>query len=316
MAVQSTLSFAAAKPSNKRPPPADGKSTEASRKVVSHLVVELQALLAPAGISQQENARGEPFHAEASALIKNAHLALSALAASLRPPLKRKRFGEVVTNDYIFSVVWPLVLSLHNSQPGHPMFGEPAIGKIRLPLELPGGRGALASWRSKVENLGALVRKRMGPTIIPGSCWLAPDEDTCIQPRPPSGLDGVRGKVVRLRTWKTYRWLAFLKDPSAENWRVLDEKDSSVHFLHNCHQGFSREADGGCVNGVQHGVFGSPLINNHQKDCRDGHRGSCPGHGTPLSYCFFVFEDGEPRPCYNLPEGPPEACPHVRPCFE
>lgn len=240
-------------------------------------------------------------------------------------PIPAQLFTEEVmvdTYDYVFNTVWALLQNLRNRHPQHPMFGPCEKDKLRAPFNLPGGRGAATSWHKKAVHLAQGIQKTMGKRIPRGACWLSPNEDTSIARK--SAL----GTQEKLITYKTYRWLAFLSDPSAENWlrltgglgaKATKGVGTSSPFLHFCHNGFAGKAKGsnGCVNGVQHGRFGTPTENNLQRDCARRDRKGCPGHGNGHpSHCIYVHKaSGNPKFCLNEPEGPPATCVHTTKCY-
>ncbi len=225
---------------------------------------------------------------------------------------------QVDTKAYVFEKVWSLVSALYEDRPDHPMFGPCEEGLIRAPYSLPGGTGAATSWHKKVTNFAGTVAKGTGATFVPGGCWLVPGVDSAIQSRPPGA------PLVRFVTYKTTRWLSFLANPTDENWVLLSghlngggNKPGATPFLHFCHNGHaSRDKHAsGCVNGVEHGRFGTVLENNRQKDCKSGSYATCPGHGDGRR-CIFVHSGcGSPKPCLNDPHGMPESCQHEKRCF-
>jgi len=220
----------------------------------------------------------------------------------------------VNTKDYIFNLVWFNITELHRSRPTHPMFGPCEKGKIRAPFFLPGGKGAATSWHKKVQHLAGNVAKCMGNWIPENSCWMVKEDSTHISSK--------GGMLSRLVTYKTYRWLAFVANPTEENWGYLTGelegkgKSRDVPFLHYCHNGHSSQDKRkalGCVNGYQHGFFGSAVENNKQRECRGRSRATCPGHNG--GYCVYVHENGWPRPCLNLTETPVVCSCPGRLCF-
>lgn len=220
----------------------------------------------------------------------------------------------VNTKEYVFGLIWFLVQNLYNSQPNHPMFGECEPGKIRAPFYLPGGMGVGTSWHKRVTYLAAKVEKNMGKKIPPWSCWLVQNDKTHIHSRLPGR------KPIILCSYKIYRWLAFLQYPSEENWAIftgtfIGPIQPFLHFCHNGSASRSGKHGGGCVNGIQHGRFGTSRENIAQKACRNLDRARCPGHGLHPSHCIYVHDNGYPKLCLNRAEGRPAHCPCTIPCF-
>ncbi|KAL8764571.1 MAG: hypothetical protein Q9209_007969 [Squamulea sp. 1 TL-2023] len=253
------------------------------------------------------------------------------LAPKLSPPLLPSAnlvYPKLVdTAEYVVSVVWPLVDKLHRLQPEHPMFGPCTMDRIRAPFRLPGGKGAATSWHMKVQKLGANVKKSMGERIPEGSCWIVRGDSTSIAEKP-SG-----GEQKKLVEYKTARWLAFLVDPTPANWAIFSAKIESgeksqaksyfLHFCHNGHASAAKNKGPGCVNGVQHGRFGSAAENNAQRKCSAGDRSRCPGHpgGDPAvhpQHCLYVHHSsGWPKPCFDsLLSSSKAACRHHPNCYE
>jgi hypothetical protein len=186
-------------------------------------------------------------------------------------------------------------------------------------LSGPLGRGAPCSWKKKIRHIASTITKTMGKEIVPGSCWIMRGLDSTINQR-------VDGQHSRLVTFKTSRFFAFVQDPSDENWNRLSghlqvppsHDPTSSPFLHFCHNGHaSRSSPGGlglgCVNGIEHGRFGTVLENNRQKECAAGTR-PCPGHGSDERRCIAVHrQSGAPKPC--LQGVPSLDCDHDPSCY-
>lgn len=78
-------------------------------------------------------------------------------------------------------------------------------------------------------------------------------------------------------------------------------------FLHFCHNGHGSSVGGAsCVNGLMHGVFGTPQENSRQKNCKAKDRASCPDHYG--KHYIYVHRDGTRKPCLNREDGRPVAC--------
>ena len=155
----------------------------------------------------------------------------------------------------------------------------------------------------------------------PRVMWLTRDNDFRITQRDHSTKEK---EQITFITVKLTRLLAFFADPTDDNWDTVSKLTLGAGvthmepFLHFCHYGHaSAEANRGpgCVNGIDHGTFGTVSVNNAMRTCAvDGkNRSTCPGHGA-LRY-FYVQRDGRPRPCFNLPAGPREDCRRPIKCF-
>ena len=224
-------------------------------------------------------------------------------------PLSLVRAARSVnTKTYIFTQVWQRFEALYRVAPHHDLFGNCESGRIRAPFRLPGGKGAATSWWLRTNSLADSIAKRMGTQITPGSCWILDRQDTSIQRKDPDAH-----KAVTLANYKHHRLLAFLRSGTEQSW---SDFRSGVPVLHFCHNGFSKGRREGCVNGVEHGLFGTALENNAQRGCAGLDRQRCPGHMGEK--CLYVWLSGEnlgvPRPCLNMVNRP-ELCAHEKKCF-
>lgn len=140
-------------------------------------------------------------------------------------------------------------------------------------------------------------------------------------------------------SFKYVRLLAFLRNPTDTNWAYLANAklqvfgaDSKSHpFCHTCHNGELKgrrkpsapagtNKNYGCINGMEHGFFGTPAVNNGMKPCATSARGrwDCPGHGPQNArHCMFVDKDtGSYLPCRNsILQGDHKSCPCTPNCF-
>lgn len=66
---------------------------------------------------------------------------------------------RVSTETYIYGLVWQALQSRFESQPHHPMFGEPMPGRLRMSLDGPIEKGTTLSWKKKARHLANLVIK-------------------------------------------------------------------------------------------------------------------------------------------------------------
>jgi hypothetical protein len=198
----------------------------------------------------------------------------------------------------------------------HPIFGEPASGRVRLQMRARRSNGQ--SWDNWCKKLGASVRAEMGDDVPIGACWMS--RKTTIHITRAAGSHGNQP----LRAFVTVRLLAFLKDPSSDNWSRLQTDPSNTTigqrpidhpFSHACGNGATADNnDPGCINGLDHGRFATRDENESHKLCRNGARALCPGHGSPLIRCIFVHADGLPRPCRMVEDYVPR-CQCTRRCF-
>jgi hypothetical protein len=238
---------------------------------------------------------------------------LQAISATSRvllpmPTVLLPRPEMVNTFDYVFNTVWGLIVELHTREPNHPMFGESMKDCIRAPFVLETGR-ARSSWHLRAINLASSIRDSMGSTMIKGSCWMSPTTNTRIEKR-----FSKNANPVFMVNFKFVRWLSFLANPTSQNWdtltgekRGMPIKSTQHPFCHTCHNGegsikLSRKTEGreSCINGVEHGSFGTTASNTEMKDCKGRSRAKCLGHGSPPTYCFYVHRNGRPKACLNL----------------
>jgi hypothetical protein len=232
----------------------------------------------------------------------------------------------VDTYTYIFDTVWQLILDLHTKYPQHPMFGQTEKGCLRAPLFTKKTGVGQTSWHARVKFLASSVRDSMGPTMTKGSCWTTPTPTTKIETQ-----FSKDAKRVTLISFRFTRWLCFLANPTSTNWDILTGQKRGLGieprdhpFCHTCHNGegsigFRHTTSGttsrkSCINGVEHGHFGTVKSNEKMKACKGRSRAKCPGHGSPPIYCFYVHGNGRPKACLNL-EVTPLSCSCELKCF-
>jgi hypothetical protein len=222
----------------------------------------------------------------------------------------------VNTFDYIFDIVWGLIVEIHTREPGHPMFGEPQQGQLRAPLN-----NNKNSWYARTRVFACCVQKSMGSEMIQGSCWMNSTHYSYI------GQNHHKASQTKTRFAYT-RLFFFLANPTSQNWDILTGKirgldiDPRHHpFVQTCHNGHSSrefrsdlKLFNSCVNGVQHGQFDTSQSNSDVKNCKGQSRAECPGHGSPTAYCIFVHRNGRIKPCLNLAVTPP-SCSCETKCF-
>jgi hypothetical protein len=240
-------------------------------------------------------------------------LSLPTMSASPGP-----KPGQVLTNNFVFATVFSRFKSLYDQQPQHPIFGKPETGKICAPLRVKGRNQC--SWEAKCHYLANAIEASNGRYITPGDCWMKVDFTMTFQMK-------VGGKPVVLVSFMIVRLLAFITSPTEEAWQAfvghLENGSRSIDspFTHWCHNGHGSKGGRisrtlGCVNGVQHGAFGTVQENVDQKKCRNRDRSLCPGHGpSKLGFCIFVHGNGAQKACLNYPEGKPQQCPCEIKCF-
>lgn len=220
----------------------------------------------------------------------------------------------VSTRDYVFETVFDGVKRLHQHEPHHPMFGPIERGKIKCPLgplKVPNE----VSWHKKIRDLARNIEKSTGTEMIKGSCWLwsgAANEIIWQKKKVTDAQGNVTGG--RYASIMPVRLLCFINDPSDKNWAILTDekyqvadglKSKDYPFCHTCHNGQGSKRDKTvphCVNGAEHGFFGTSAVNNSMKTCAkaDG-RWQCPGHGPDdKRHCKYVDgETGRLLPCRN-----------------
>ena len=207
------------------------------------------------------------------------------------------------------------LMALFESLPeDHPIFGEPAEGLVRLPMTSPRANGQC--WTRWCDKLGAAVSKEMGRKLGPGTCWMSRQTDIDI--RAPTGGHSTRV----LRKVAVVRLMAFLRDPTDDNWTKLSARSDDppgtrpidTPFSHACGNGAQAANTVGCINGLDHGRFATRQENEDHKRCTNGARALCPGHGggddgvSPV-WCIFVHADGRLMPCRNVKDRvPPCEC--------
>lgn len=183
----------------------------------------------------------------------------------------------------------------------HEMFGEMEMGKARAP-------------RNKWENYVKGIANRVDAEIEIGDnrCWMSSSPKFTINYTE-------NNKPIHTKHLLITRFLAFLKDPSEDNWKYLTNpgKDSKRPFSHVCGRGQPKVKGQGnsvCINGIEHGGFTTQDVNESHKLCTNGALALCPGHGEPPVQCVFTHADGQLKPCLmNRSHVPP--CTHQIPCY-
>lgn len=177
------------------------------------------------------------------------------------------------------------------------MFGTVSAGLVRAPYASDGRKNA-TSWLKVIRNI-ADKSKYLRPIDFSGDCWMSKTTQIKLT------LSGGGGGVTKLtKSILTVRFLAFLQNPTDENWTILcnDDALSNHPFDHICGRGQQRRDQNGyvCINGILHGTFSDRQANEARKKCTNGARCLCPGHGQqPATKCFFVHADGQRKRCRN-----------------
>ncbi|KAL9048757.1 MAG: hypothetical protein Q9206_005865 [Seirophora lacunosa] len=262
----------------------------------------------------------------------------------------------VDTFRYVYDLCYNKAKALHDHRPEHPMFGPPQPGYPRLPLgplNIPGEHPAHElSWHRKFVNLAQAVVSASGKQMMEGSCWYWVSSDNYIKwsrtaplldanGQPQKYTDRNGRQAVKVKNEKFYalmpvRLLCFLQNPTDGNWQNLVAGKITLGqpanapmvptvntpFMHTCHHGINSKASKDvkhCINGIQHGFFGTTAENIAMKSCpKAAGRWCCPGHGSGnRHFCIFTdIETGAYLECRNS-RTPMDgnSCPHQPNCF-
>jgi len=184
---------------------------------------------------------------------------------------------------------------IQNHHPHHEMFGPAQVGRLVMPFH-DASRANSVCWWNAIET--CCTRQLRSPLLRgANACWMTKTNSYKIN-RPGAGG---RGTAV-CKSFKAVRMFAFLMHPTDANWHALRDGDERAPFDHWCGRGESTDQlQQGfvCINGVEHGEFTTRLTNEERKQCKNGARVLCPGHGPNLTKCVFTHPDGVPRPCRN-----------------
>lgn len=233
----------------------------------------------------------------------------------------------VKTKRYIYDSIWPKFEKLYGENPNHPIFGPATKGVLRLPMYKSKGQFQNAAcWELKIENFARVIESNMGKDMPAFSCWMGRNEKGNVTREEfPYDDDGEpilnakgqhKKKNVHCTEWRWVRLLAFINEPSDDNWdRLTNAKDTFDHFCGNGAASHENDAALYCLNGIQHGGFASLTDNMSRKSCAGGCLALCPGHGPKNQGCLWVDKDtGHLKPCLNSPFGLPP-CSHPRVCW-
>ena len=239
--------------------------------------------------------------------------------------------GEIAnslqTSEYIFDLVFGAIERIYAAQPNHSMFGAVGKGLIRCPICSRASRTDhnSVSWSRKIWLKAEQIASNTGRDIVPGSCWLLFGNQQEMLWQKKGGGRYASVPVTRL--------FCFLANPSVEAWGyltdekygVLGKRSLNSPFCHLCHNGSSSKNDKlslSCVNGFEHGFFGTTTVNNAMKPCGGPLSGKwqCPGHadlGGKTHHCIYVSSQGVISPCRNsLTVKDKSSCKCVPNCFE
>ncbi|KAK9352184.1 hypothetical protein V1523DRAFT_414767 [Lipomyces doorenjongii] len=218
--------------------------------------------------------------------------------------MPRELSVEVSPSNYhwydLQSMIFQLFIDLKGNEPNHEIFGEPAQGLVRLPLHSSRPEGP--SWAKVCKYIATWVFDETKSSFSFEGCWMARQQKIVIS----------SGDVTYRRIY-VVRLLAFLRDPSTLHWQYLSEdKQQAMNtpFSHACNRGTKRHDGqvGYCVNGLYHGRFATRAENLSHRQCGNGARALCPGHGAPPVYCIFTHPDGTIKPCINQLDHVPRCC--------
>ena len=242
-----------------------------------------------------------------------------------------QRQNPVPTAKYVLDILLDCLSRIPDS---HPMFGPIEFGLhyARMPKRNEynqNGQLISVSWESKLSELAKKVERSRIETvrsgdIMPGECWLIKGKPFMTVQK--TIRNGGSGRRVLTINWA--RMLYFLAKPTAENWRILNDKANAIShpFCHMCHNGVGSQKDPKkdyfCINGVQHGFYSTPHFNNWHKSHADSCYNKCAGHMTRdggFRKCIFVHRGtGQFKPCRMLDGRVVAAleCSHEPSCYE
>lgn len=200
-----------------------------------------------------------------------------------------------------------LIQTIHNSRPNHPMFGPLEKGLIRAPCKSPRANGIC--WINIVKRIANL--NYLHPiSIANNNCWMSKTTNIQITRQ-------VKGQTEVLVTFKTVRFLQFLRFPTDDQWKTFINGGIYEPFDHFCGRGEAtdpRQLGYCCINGLKHGEFSTRKDNESRKSCKNGAKALCPGHGIWEEKCLFTHPDGIIKPCLNEDSQVPK-CKCQRKCY-
>lgn len=202
--------------------------------------------------------------------------------------------------------LWKLVARLPDDAP---IFGPITLGRVQAPRESVGRKNAV-SWRTVVKAI-ADERKYLRP-LAHDECWMTLSPQISL-----TFTDPTSGKTTVARRILVVRFLAYLKEPSARNYELLDGGNLDMPFDHRCQRGQPTDPlqkGRVCVNGIAHGSFESRATNESRKQCKNGACCLCPGHGPNKTKCVYTSPTGKLAPCRNCDTFVPQ-CRCDPPCY-
>ncbi|KAK9486469.1 hypothetical protein V1527DRAFT_57436 [Lipomyces starkeyi] len=197
--------------------------------------------------------------------------------------LPTQPFTEVSSRSGLEQHLLQLFIDLHNSDPNHEIFGEPAPGLVRLPLY--GLRRTDQSWVNVCRSIAISVISEMKSSFQLEACWMARSLTIYIR----KTCNGIR---VTYHAVSIVRLLAFIANPTPRHWAYLTEngfRGLDTPFSHWCNRG-NKRTDGQiafCINGIYHGRFATVEENASHRYCANGARPLCPGHGVPAVNAYL-----------------------------
>lgn len=198
-------------------------------------------------------------------------------------------------------------INLHHHN--HQMFNAITHGQVCMPYHTPGRANAVC-WYNAIESL---CSRHMNPPLVWGHnhCWMSNATQYKIT-RPKTG-----GGTELCKSFRAVRFFAFLMTPTDANWIALRDGMLTAPFDHFCGRGEATDPNQNglvCINGVEHGEFSNRNWNEERKQCKNGARCLCPGHGPNAVKCIFTHPDGLLRVCRNQATHVPQCTCNPR-CF-
>ena len=185
---------------------------------------------------------------------------------------------------------------IRNHHPTHEMFGAIQSGVLVMPFH-DQARANSVCWYNAIDSVCSKPM-RLNLQCSINQCWMTKSSSYKIN-KPKAG-----GGTTLCKSFKAVRFFAFLMNPTDANWNNLRDGQETRPFDHWCGRGEATDAAQNgyvCINGMEHGDYSSRAANEERKQCKNGARVLCPGHGRSLTKCVFTHPDGTARPCRNNP---------------
>jgi len=220
------------------------------------------------------------------------HFALTGGAVPFIPPAPPLGVGgAVAATNYLRQRL--RAINLHHFN--HEMFGPITPGRVSMPYLTPGRANAVC-WYNAIE---ILCSRHMNPQLVWGqnNCWMSTATQYKIT-RPKIGGGGTE----LCKSFRAVRLFSFLMNPTDQNWVALRDGSVATPFDHFCGRGEATDPAQNnlvCINGVEHGELSNRNVNEERKQCKNGARCLCPGHGVNMTKCIFTHPDGTLRVCRN-----------------